>query len=99
MIEVRVRDQNKIDGGKVGNAQSRTSQTFQHEKPPREIGVDDDVLAADLYEEAGVPDERDTEFTVGDQPRLVSLTGTGSDSGATDQASELRGALTKSRIP
>ena len=73
VIEVRVRDQHNVDGRQIGNAQAGTAQAFQHEEPAREIGIDDDVLSADLQEEAGVADEGDAEFAVGDEARLVGL--------------------------
>src|ERR1700687_3475669 len=73
MIEMRMRDQHHVDGRQVGDAKSGTTQAFQYKKPACEIGIDDDALAANLHEEAGVPDKGDAEFSVGGQPWLVSL--------------------------
>ena len=84
--------------GKIGNAQAGTAQAFQHEQPAREVRIDDDALPANLHEEAGVTDEGDAEFSVGDEARLVSLTEARSYRGTAHQTSELSGAFTKGRI-
>src|ERR1700739_1238641 len=98
VIEMGVRNQHQVDGGKVCDAQSGTAQAFQNEQPPREVGVDNDVASADLYEETGMPDERDAEFAIGDQAWLVGLATAGSNRGVPHQTSELAGALAKRRI-
>src|SRR5579872_3812713 len=73
VIEVRVRNQYEIDGGKIGDSQAWTAKPFQHEQPPRKVRIDQDRLAADLDEEARVPDEGHAEFSVARQTWLVSL--------------------------
>src|SRR5450432_315373 len=98
MIEVRVRDQHKVDRRQVGDAQAGAAQAFQYEEPAGEVGIDDDVLAANLQEETGVADEGDAEFSVGHQARLVRLAVTWRDGGSTHQASEIGSAFTKGRI-
>ena len=70
MIEVGVRNQHQVDGRKIGDAQAGTAQALQHEQPAREVGIDDDALAANLHEEAGVADEGDAEFSVGGKSGL-----------------------------
>ena len=67
VIEVRVRYQDEIHRRQVAQVQSRLPQALQNEEPAREVGIDDDVLSADLQEEAGVSDEGDAQFAVGDQ--------------------------------
>ena len=69
MVEMRVRYENQIDRRQVGDAKSRSAKPLQHKQPPRKIGIDDHTLAADLNEEAGVADEGDAEFAVGDARR------------------------------
>ena len=61
---MRVRHQDNIHRRQVAQIQSRLTQSFEQEEPAREIWIDDDVLSANLQEEAGVSDEGDSEFTV-----------------------------------
>jgi hypothetical protein len=98
MIEVGVGNQDGIDRRQIGNPQAGTTQALQHEQPAREVRIDDDTLSAHLYEEAGVADEGDSEFSVGDEPRLVGLSKARSDGGTAHQARELGGAFAKGRI-
>ena len=62
MVEVRVRHQHGIDGRQVAQPQAGTTQPLEDEEPACKIGIDDDVLAADLQEEAGVSDEGNTQL-------------------------------------
>lgn len=98
MIEMRVRYKNRIDCGEVGDAQPGAAQAFQHEEPSREIRINDNVPAADLHKEAGMTNECDAEFSVGDETGLVGFAGEPSYSGTAHQTPELGSALAKGRI-
>ena len=74
VVEMRVRNENRVNWGKVCDAQTRTTKTLQHEQPAGKVGIDEDVFSADLQEEAGMSDESDAELTVCREPGLVSLT-------------------------
>ena len=84
--------------GRSATRRPGPAQALQHEEPAGEVGIDDDALAANLHEEAGVANKRDPEFSVRGESRLVSFTGARSDCGTTHQTSELGGALAKGRI-
>ena len=73
VIEVRVRNQNEIDGRKVRDAKARTAKPLQYEQPPGKIGIDQHALSSNLYEEAGMTDESDAQFSVSGEARFVSL--------------------------
>ena len=62
MIEVGMRNQHRIDGRQIAHTQSRTPQSLQDEDPAREVGVNQNVLAADLQEKTGVSDERHSQL-------------------------------------
>ena len=64
VIKVRVRHQDKIHRRQVAQVQSRLTQALEDEQPAREVGIDDDVLSANLQKEAGVSDEGDAELAV-----------------------------------
>jgi len=98
MIEVGVRNQNHVDGRQIGDAQSGTPEALQNEEPAREVGINDDALAAHLQKETGVADESDAEFTVRDQTRLVSLAAARSHHRVPHQAAKIRGALAQGWI-
>src|SRR5208282_4701046 len=59
VIEVRVGYQDNIHRRQVAQVQSRLTQAFENEEPAGEVGINDDVLSANLKEEAGVSDEGD----------------------------------------
>ena len=96
MIEVRVRYEDEVHGRQVVQVQSRLAQALQNEQPAREVGVDDDVLSANLQKEAGVSDEGDAEFAVRNQFGFVGLAGARGDRGMPHQARELTGSLAQS---
>ena len=75
MVEMRVRDQNVIDGRQVLDADARYAQAFQNEQPLGKVGVDQDILPADLQKESGVSDECDGEVLAIDQHRLAGFAG------------------------
>src|SRR5579872_3111042 len=66
MVKVSMGDQNQIGRGKIADLDSGFAQTLQHKQPPGKIGIDDDVLPANLDEEGGVADESQPQFPVGD---------------------------------
>ncbi len=57
MVEVRVRNQHRINCRKIAQPQTGTAQALEDEDPAGEVRVDQDVLAAHLEEEAGMSDE------------------------------------------
>ena len=59
VIKVRMRHQHQINRGEVAQSHSRLPKPLQHKQPAGKIGVNEDVLAADLHEKAGVPDKGD----------------------------------------
>jgi hypothetical protein len=71
MIEVGVRDQHSIDGWQVAQPQPWLPQAFQHEDPAGEVGVNQNVLARNLEEKAGMSDEGDAQLTAIRQHRLA----------------------------
>src|ERR1019366_6443825 len=73
VIEVRVRHQDEVHRRQVAQVQSRLTQALKNEEPAREVGIDDDVLAANLQKKTGVPDEGDAEFAVRSHLRFVGL--------------------------
>src|ERR1700736_2826372 len=93
VIKVRVRHQNKVHRRQVAQVQSRLTQALEDEQPAREVGIDDDVLSANLQKEAGVSDEGDAEFAVGNQLRFMSLAGARRHYGMPYQAREVAGSL------
>ena len=57
VVEVRVRNQHRVNRRQLPQLQSGTAQPLENENPTREVGVNQDVLAPDLEEEAGMSDE------------------------------------------
>ena len=57
VIEMRVGDQNHIHRGKIINSYAGLAKPLQDKQPTSKIRIDDYALAADLQEEAGMPDE------------------------------------------
>ena len=74
MVKVRVRNQHCINRRKIAQPQAGTAQSLEDEDPACEVGVNQDVLAAHLEEEAGVSDERHAQLTAPGQHRLASNT-------------------------
>ena len=64
MIEVRVREQDEIDGREVFDFQAGAFDAFEEEKPVGEIRIDEDVEVGELNEEGGVADPGDGDFAV-----------------------------------
>lgn len=98
VIEVGVGYQDQVCRGQIAQVQAGLAQPLQHEKPACKVGVDDDVLSADLQEETGMSDEGNPEFTVRNQRGLVRLASAGRDGGMPHQPRELACALAQSGI-
>ncbi len=62
MIEVRVGEQDEIDGREVLDFQAGAFDAFEEEKPVGEIGIDEDVEVGELNEERRVTDPGDGDF-------------------------------------
>jgi hypothetical protein len=58
MIEMGVRDQNQVDGGKVAKRDSGMFDALDDLQPLRPIRVDEDTVLGSLNKEGGVPDPR-----------------------------------------
>src|SRR5581483_10630751 len=99
MIEMSMRDKNEIDARKVGNAHAGSTEAFQHKNPGRVIGIDYDILAAELDEEAGVADEGDAELVRFRGDRLVSGARAGGHSRVAYQSAKLFCFLAESNLP
>src|ERR1039458_9364543 len=57
VVEVRVRNQHRVDRGQLPQLQSGTAQPLENENPARKVGIDQNILSPDLEEEAGMSDE------------------------------------------
>ena len=64
MIEVRMCDENEIDLGQVMNFKSGLLQTFDHAKPLRPIGIDENVDLRGLEQERRVPNPGDADLAL-----------------------------------
>ena len=98
VIEVSVGDQNQINRRQIPQLHSRLAQALQDEQPARKVGIDEDILAADLQKEAGMTDESHPHLTVGNQLGLVGEASSRRDRGVPHQAAKLPGTLAKRGI-
>ena len=98
VIEVRMRDQHQVNGRKIGDPHSGSSQALEHKQPPREIWIDDHALSAHLQEEAGMSNEGNAQFSVRGQAWLVGLAASPSHGGMAHQTGKLSGSLPKGGI-
>ena len=73
VIEVRMGDEHQINRRQIADPHSRLAQSFQDKKPAREVGIDDDVLAAHLQEKTGMANEGHAHLAIRYQHRLVRL--------------------------
>ena len=62
MVEVGMGDQHGINGRQIAQPHSRSAQPFQDENPACEVRINENVLAADLQEKAGMPNESEAEL-------------------------------------
>ena len=98
VIEVGVGYQDQVCRRQIAQVQAGLAEALQHKQPACKVGVDDDVLSADLQEETGMSDEGDAEFAIRNQRWLVRLASAGRDGGMPHQPRELAGALAQSGI-
>ena len=98
MIEVRVRHQHRIDGWQIAHTNAGTPQSLQHKQPAGKVGIDHHALPADLKKKTGMPDERNSQFALRCQARLVSFATERGYRGVAHQSAELRCAFAESRI-
>lgn len=68
---MRMCNEHQIDRRQIADPHSRLTQSFQDEKPAREIGIDHDVLATHLQEKTGMAYEGHTHLAVRYQDGLV----------------------------
>lgn len=66
VIKVRVRDENNVNWWQVGKSDTRISQSLENEQPVGKVGIDDDVLPAELNKKTGVANESDSHFSICD---------------------------------
>ena len=98
VIEVGVSYQDHVCRRQIAQVQTGLAQALQHKEPARKVGVDDDILSADLQEKTGMSDEGDSKLAIANQSGFVSPAGTGRDCGIPHQARELACALAQSGI-
>ena len=98
MVKVGVGDQHQVDRRQVTHLQTWPSNAFQHEKPARKVGINDDILAADQEKETRVTDECHPHLAIGHQFWLMGAADPGSDYRVPHQAAELPGTLAKRGI-
>src|ERR1019366_7023560 len=89
VVEVRVRNQHRVDCGQLPQLQPGTAQSLENENPAREVGIDQDVLAPDLEEEAGMPDEGYAQLATAGEYGLTGDAGARRHGGAAHQGSKL----------
>ena len=66
MIEVRVREQDEVDGRQVLDFEAGAFDAFEEEKPVGEIGIDEDVEVGELQQKGRVTDPGDGDLAVGE---------------------------------
>ena len=91
VIEMRMGDQYGINSRQIAHSQSGTTQSLQHKNPAGEVRVDQYVFSANLQEEAGVPNECNSQLSSRRQNRLPTAAGTRGERRAPDQCAELSG--------
>ena len=64
VIEVRVGEQDQVDGGQVLDAQTGALEAFEQEEPIGEIGIDDGVEPLELDQERRMADPRQGQLIV-----------------------------------
>jgi len=91
MIEMRMRDQHQINRRQVLQPYPWFPEALQDEQPASEVGVDHNILLADLHEEASMANKRKPELPVSNQFGLVHLPGARSDRRVPDEPGKLAG--------
>jgi hypothetical protein len=93
VIEMRVGYEHNVHRRQVAEIESGLPQALKNEKPACEVGIDDDILSANLEKEAGMTDEGEAELSLGDEFGFVSFAGTRGDHGMPYEVSKLARAL------
>jgi hypothetical protein len=77
MVEVRVREQDKVNGREILDAQAGAFDALEQEQPVGEIRVDENVQVGELDEERGVanPGQRNLAASEFGENRLFMLAG------------------------
>ena len=89
VIKMSVGNQNQIDRGQVADHQTRPTQALEDEEPGSKIGVNQNVLAANLDKEACMANKGDRQFAVSGEDRLVTFSRARGDGGVPNQTSKL----------
>ena len=89
MIEMRVGYQDIVNGRQVPELHPGAAQALEDEEPAGKIGINDNVVSADLNKKSGMADESKAELIVSSKQRFVKLAGARSESGVADNAPEL----------
>src|SRR5579862_9062507 len=98
MVKMRMRHQHQVNRRKITQPYARFFQPFQDKQPAGKIWIDDYVASAHLDEEAGMADERNSQFLVPDQLGLVSFSRAWRYRRVLYQPPEGAGTLTKDGI-
>jgi hypothetical protein len=94
VIEMRVGYEHNVHRRQVAEIESGLPQAFKNEKPAREVGIDDDVLSANLEKKAGMTNKGEAELSLCNEFGFVSFTGTRGDHRMPYEVSKLARALT-----
>src|SRR5262249_50871023 len=91
MVEMCMRDQDRVNRGQVTKPQPGSTKALQNENPAGEVRVDQEVLATYLYEQAEVSDECTPQLSAFGKNRFASKTGARSHRRMVRQLCELPG--------
>ena len=86
VIEVRMSNQDEVDGWQVAHVHAGLAKPLENEQPSRKVGIDKNILSADLDEETGVTDEGDAHLPVARELGLANLAGARRDGRMPHQA-------------
>ena len=89
MIEMSMRYEYCVNRRQVAHAQAGTSQSLQDKNPLCEVGVDHEILSANLKEEAGMTNEGEAELIAPRQLGLARSARARHEGGSTNQCTEL----------
>ena len=98
VVEVRMRDQYQIHRRKIINFDAGLPQALEHEQPPGEIGINDNIFASHLEKKAGMTDKGHAHLAIGHQYWPMRFAGRGRHGRVANQASELPGTLAQRGI-
>src|SRR6266699_1965833 len=98
VIKMRMRNEHHVNGRKVLYLYPRLAQSFQDKKPAGKVGINNDILPANLQKKTGMADKGDTHFAVGNQLWFMRFAHARRDRRMPNQPAKLPGALSQSRI-